>query len=76
VRLGARWGGAYSELSLLMVKVCKVDMGSISIAQDSGGVVRGLGVDRDWTQGARGGLHADLMLSSWMLDQTSALVLS
>jgi hypothetical protein len=34
-----RWCGAYSELSLLTVEVCKVDAGSISVTQDSGGVV-------------------------------------
>jgi hypothetical protein len=71
-----RWCRAYSELSLLTVEVCKVDMDSINIAQDSGGVVRGVGVDRDWTWRARGGLHANLILSLWASGQASAAVLS
>ena len=74
--LGTRGCGAYSELSLFVVEVCKVNTGSVSIAQDSGGMVQGIGVDRDGTQRVGGGLHANLTLSLWMLDQTSVLVLS
>jgi hypothetical protein len=64
----------YSELSLLMVGVCKVDVCPISVTQDSGSVVQGVAVDRNWTRGVRLRLHADLVLSSWALDQTRAAV--
>jgi hypothetical protein len=36
---GVRWHGAYSKLSLLTVEVCKVNVGSVSVTQDLGGVV-------------------------------------
>jgi hypothetical protein len=39
----------YSKLLLLMVEVCKVEMDSVSIAQDLGGMIRGLGVNGDQT---------------------------
>jgi hypothetical protein len=66
----------YSELSLLVVEICKADVGSISIAQDLGGMVQRARVDRDWAWGVRRRLHADLVLSSWALDQTRAAVVS
>jgi hypothetical protein len=71
-----RWRGAYSELLLLVVEVCKVDVGSVSIAQDLGGVVRGLRVDGDRARGVGWRLHADLVSLSWTSDQTRAAVLS
>jgi hypothetical protein len=72
--VGARGRGTYSELSLLPVEVCKIDLDTVSVAQDVGGVVRVCGVNRDWTGGMRG-LHANLILSSCTVDQTSAAVL-
>jgi hypothetical protein len=59
-----------------MVEVCKVNGGSVSVAQDVGGVVRSCGPDGDWAAQERWGLHADLMLFSWALDQTRVAVLS
>jgi hypothetical protein len=38
-KAGARGHGTYSELSLFAVKVCKVDLDTISVAQDAGSVV-------------------------------------
>jgi hypothetical protein len=74
---GAWRGGANSELSLLVVEVCKVEMVSVSVAQDSGCMIQASGPSRCRTGGSRcEGLHADLMLSLWTLDQTSVLVLS
>jgi hypothetical protein len=71
------WGsGVNSELLLLTVEVCKVDTDSVSVAQDSGCVVRAGGPGRCRTGGLGcRGLHSNLMLLSWVLDQTSALVL-
>jgi hypothetical protein len=66
----------YSELSLLTVEVCKVNMDSISVAQDSGSVVQRVGVNGNWTWGTRLRLHADLVLFSWALDQTRVAVVS
>jgi hypothetical protein len=76
MRLGARQCGVYSELSLLVVEVCKVDMGSISIAQDSGSMIQRVRVDRNWTWGMGLRLHAGLVLSLWALDQTKVAVVS
>jgi hypothetical protein len=36
---GTRWSGAYGKLSLLAVETCKVDQGSISIAEDLSWVI-------------------------------------
>ena len=66
--LGARWCRVYSELSLLAVESCKVNQSPISITENSGWVIRGVRVDRDWTQGARWRLHANLVVFSCISD--------
>jgi hypothetical protein len=44
-----RWCGAYSELSLMLVEVCKVDQSPVSITEDPGSMVQVVRVNRDWT---------------------------
>jgi hypothetical protein len=65
----------YSELSLLAVEICKVDQSPISIAEDLSWVIRGIEVNRDWTWGARRGLHANLMVLLCVSDHKRASVL-
>jgi hypothetical protein len=36
---GARGRRMYSKLSLLMVEVCKIDLDTVSVAQDAGSMV-------------------------------------
>jgi hypothetical protein len=73
--LSVRWGGAYSKLLLLAVETYKVNRSPVSIAEDSSWVVRGVGVDRDWTRGARRGLHANLTVFLCVSDHKRASVL-
>jgi hypothetical protein len=72
---GARWRRAYSKLSLFAVEVCKIELDTVSVAQDMGHGVRIRGGNRDRTGGVQG-LHVNLMLSSCDVDQTKAAVLS
>jgi hypothetical protein len=66
----------YSELPLLMVEICKVEVDAVSVAQDAGGMVRAHRANRNRAGGVRG-LHADLLLflSAAGVDQTRAAVL-